>query len=565
MSISTGRQEGDKKTGRPLIETLMAYQDPLPGKRKPPKPYMPGLPKKKAPVFVPRKDFVAAPTAEELRLANSRKKRTEMDDETPEEETRPKGNGHLIIKSLGMISEKVTREGLSKEEQTRKARAKREEVEQQRRAQADLGDDYVIDHLTGQPKKKPPATTGTSIQERKKELAKQQRDQQGDEPVDIFGRPLPKRPPPKPESPSINMEASGVTSGIIEHYDKLLAAQGRTSSGVYKDPMVGAAPGIASGQPKRPPPQKLPEVDILGAPLKPGHDRKPDPNRKKMFPTDSEPVSVFGDGPTRRPAPGTRGEMPDYICNPPPPMSTSRPPVQIDDDEVDGDENRPAGAPVKRPPPVNSEEEFKKQYERFYMSSTYSTILTACNGWGIRRLRFLVNNADTDNDGMVSRTELRNAMMKFGAPLEENELVKLIDLAPGPVKTSGGMQLCLIPTLMNILRRGGSVKRKQLINAAYKRALELTQKNDGHMTLDDLESIMDFSQHVTFKAHVRGSMREVIQSFTATWGQQIQRTTVIQSDMFMAFFEDMGVSCTKDSDFSKMMIGMFHMKAPQRR
>jgi hypothetical protein len=590
-ALKPGGQVLDPKTNRPQIESVLAYKEPEPGPKRTLKS-KPGVVKQKK--FVPRADYVNQPTAEEIRLALMREKAANLArgklPEEPVPDPFPRV-GEVKVTSLGMVTGKITAEGLSEAEKKRNATLKKAEAEEHRRSEEAMrqSGDCVVDTLTGQWKKKPSSPQKSQVASHVDE-----------ELVDIFGRPLPKRPPAAPT----NATQTGATRELLEHYDRLLETVPRQALAdaatkrelKFQDPTVGCVPGLSTSGVTRPPPLVLPEVDILGQPLKPGVSQvRPSAHRTKQFVTDPEPAQLFGDPAERLKLSKYSqltpvGAWPGYIANPPP--AGSRPPVpdllkqrdpkgqvaiQTESNstlKLDERRRRGPSSMLEEEPELN----YAEAYAAFYASPTYGLLLAACKGWGIRRLRFALNAMDSDSDGILSKWELRNAVLKFGAELTDRDIDKLVELAPivlpgkasaATVSPTPGSSASppaatpslLIPKLMMILKRGqANAKRRQTIAHCWKQALGLTKKSSGHMTLDDLESVVDLSAHKTFQPHVKGSMRQVAQAFTATWGGTIQSTTIIEEEMFYAFFEDMGVSYNKDSDFVTMMKGMFRLK-----
>ena len=72
----------------------------------------------------------------------------------------------------------------------------------------------------------------------------------------------------------------------------------------------------------------------------------------------------------------------------------------------------------------------QKKIDAFYRSSLGRKLVVAAGGWGAAGLRTILNEMDTDRDGVLNRAEFKHAMIKFGAELDAEELSRLMRLAP---------------------------------------------------------------------------------------------------------------------------------------
>jgi hypothetical protein len=300
-----------------------------------------------------------------------------------------------------------------------------------------------------------------------------------------------------------------------------------------------------------------------------------------MFPGDTERLKLFTDDKHAPIVPLTdkaRKEMtsfPDYIANP-----TSAPKIEDIPEKVGF---RPAGrgpgsaTAGRGPSPSPPRDMFavpglgvssKAGPPAFYMSSVYQKILVSCGLWGLRPLRHSLRSMDKNNDGILSRAEFMHACLKASLDLSEPEITALMNLAPpNRVTPEGKPSLIppkpdfpnnvLVPTFMDVLRGGDfSYKRKQAVVMSFQKLCALSKKPTFSLTLEDIMNTTDFSAHPQFAPHIKGSLREITQAYSAAWGSGKSRTSVITEDDFVGFFHDFSPLIKNDSDFIRVMTGM---------
>jgi hypothetical protein len=381
--------------------------------------------------------------------------------------------------------------------------------------------------------------------------------------LDILGRPVRKAPPPAP----------AVQDDAKREYDYFKNVMSRHT-------LVDIAKEKAAG--RQPLPQAHVDVDIFG---KPTARHEPRILRQGMFPGDEEHLALFDDG-TGKLAPlseKARLEMttfPDYISNP-----TTMPKVR------DGISEKVGFLAIGRGPtptgnakpsirggdagssPTNHTDfavpglgvSAKTGPAAFYTSSVYQKILVGSGFWGLRPLRQSLRNMDKNNDGILSRSEFINACLKASLDFSEPEISALMNLAPPKQVTPEGKPSLippkadfpahvLIPTFMEILRGGDlPFKRRQVVIAAFQRLCVLAKKPPFSLTLEDIMNTTDFSGHPQFAPHIRGSLREISQAYSAAWGLSKSRTSVITEDDFIGFFHDFSPLIKNDADYIRVV------------
>lgn len=325
-------------------------------------------------------------------------------------------------------------------------------------------------------------------------------------------------------------------------------------------------------------PEKNVEVDIFGKVVARQAPKIP---RQGMFPGDVEHLELFDNG-TGRLVPLTeqaRSDMtrfPSYIANP-----TSVPKIHDGiPDKVGyvatgrGPSATPDGKGRTRGASPTNHTDFavpglgvsaKAGPPAFYSSSVYQKILVGCGLWGLRPLRQSLRAMDKNNDGILSRSEFINACLKATLDFSEPEISALMQLAPPKQVTPEGKPSLiptkvdfpahvLIPTFMEVLRGGDlPFKRRQVVAASFQSLCAMAKKPTFSLTLEDIMNTTDFSGHPQFAPHIRGSLREISQAYSAAWGLTKSRTSVISEDDFVGFFHDFSPLIKNDTDFVRVV------------
>lgn len=387
--------------------------------------------------------------------------------------------------------------------------------------------------------------------------------------LDIFGRPVKKAPPPAP--------AAQHPEDAKREYDYFKKVMSRHT-------LVDIAKEKAAAR------QSLPEanvdVDIFGKPTARYNPKVP---RQGMFPGDEEHLELFEDGkgklaPLSEKARKEMTTFPDYIANPTSMpkvrdgiqdkvgfLATGRGPTPADAKAVNSRNTSRGGDGGSSP---TSHTDFavpglggsaKTGPAAFYSSSVYQKILVGCGLWGLRPLRQSLRNMDKNNDGILSRSEFINACLKASFDFSEPEISALMNLAPPKQVTPEGKpslippkvdfpSLVLIPTFMEILRGGDfPFKRRQAVIASFQKLCVMAKKPPFSLTLEDIMNTTDFSGHPQFAPHIRGSLREISQAYSAAWGASKSRTSVVTEDDFVGFFHDFSPLIKNDSDFIRVV------------
>lgn len=386
--------------------------------------------------------------------------------------------------------------------------------------------------------------------------------------VDILGRPVVQRVlPKKPETAPEDIAREN------DHFKKIMS----------RHILVDIAKEKAAQRDTTTTKGNVP-LDIFNKPI-PNHQlRIP---RQSMFPGDEERLTLFQDGKPAL-APMTekaRQEMmsfPSYIQNPPKASD-----VRVAKEDLLGTTDKIGQRPTGKVLGTQTSKHVQHQREgvvdfavpglgtsskaapaTFYQSSVYNKVVVGCGLWGLRPLRQSLRAMDKNNDGILARSEFINGCLKAGIDLDEAEITALMLLAPPKRITPEGKpslippkpdfpNAVLIPTLLDALRGGDLlVKRRLVLVAAYQKVCALAKKSPHSLTLEDIMNVTDFSAHPQFAPHIKGSMRELMHAYSAAWGAQKARTSVVTEEEFIGFFHDFCPCVKSDTDFVRIVKAM---------
>jgi hypothetical protein len=577
VSGGTGRtaslkraQERDPKTGRPLIETILAYNEPVPP---PPPPKKPSLNKPMPWKLKAKKDH------EEVKKLNQVMTQAVLEKTVTASEAKPIGTAappanDVLLKHLpvGAMENRPYCMGSIRLVKEEKAAPFSRDISPEslmkkrvpgygcnpmptdgrRPAPVVVDADPDVNPVTFQKRPVPQEPMPAKTKDEPKQ--------------DIFGHAIPLRPPPAPVLPlplceSIAQKPGTSTSVRIGgNFDNLMFAPKRTT-------LVEAAKALVSSRPVFADPEVA--TDIFGQPQK--HSPSKNVFRQSMFPGDAKPIQIFGEAPSLEPKTTQTQRMvsafPTYISNPP--DNTQHLVKDLVEAKIRQKQNtsqHQQSEPVLAIPP-------SKASDSFYKGPLYQRFLVACGPWGVRRLRHLLRGADKDGDGVLSRFECKSAFVKLGMELDDVELSEIMMLAPvspappaapAVVATAGPSPLpseAFIPRLMEVLRKGDlSVKRQQVAVQCFTALCKTALKTSFNITLDDIVNTTDFAEHPRFEAHVRGALRELMNGFVASWGSHKQRTCVISQDEFVDFYHDFSPLISADRDFERFLRAMHGLK-----
>ena len=320
-------------------------------------------------------------------------------------------------------------------------------------------------------------------------------------------------------------------SGAKEHYDKLLAvayphkipARDKKDSEVHEDP--GREPC---------------SYDIFGRATAPRG--QPSAHRTKMFPSDREAADIFNKAQRPNPQPLA---IPTYISQPKVEYCQPRQKEELETALAECSLPDAQGATD----PVDA-------MEAFWASPTYRSIIASSHGWGVRGLRHQLLRHDTDGDGILNKAELRNALLRAGVDPTQQDIDRLIKIAPAPP----GNSRLLIPTLMDALRGELTAKRRNLLQQAYEMLLKDSNQTAETFTLGDLQSLVDYSAHPTFEPHVRGSLHKVMSTYSQLWGTGVPLNARVSLQQFIAFYHDIFPHVKNETDFVRVVKSMHGVK-----
>ena len=190
-------------------------------------------------------------------------------------------------------------------------------------------------------------------------------------------------------------------------------------------------------------------------------------------------------------------------------------------------------------------------------SSIHRAIFKASGGWGVRGLRLLLRERDTEGAGYVKLPQLRNALAKFGVDATPDDLVLLRRVSDNGALKDGQV---FIPTLMEALRGARfNAKRAAAVAGAFRAAAARARKPGAvGLTVGDVCDAFDPTGFPQFQPHVRSSTRDVVAKFAAVWGTPmgtsgVKPGTPVTEDSFAAFWKDLCPSYALDSEFAAMM------------
>ena len=572
-------QERDPKTGRPLIETTLAYDEPIPP---PPPQKKPSLNKP-----LPWKAIAKKNHDEDKKLYQVMSNAVNGSNVQPSVNAPPApavATNEALLKQLpvGAVENRPYCMGsirLVKEEQPAPFSREIPLESLMKKRVPGFGSNAMPSDGRRQPVRDETLASDTNpITFQKKPPAQQTQAHPKEDPkTDIFG----KAPPTRPPAPSLTLELTTkpgqhtITGGTFDH---LMFAPKRTL-------LVEATRALASNRAAAEHIDPAAPTDIFGQPQK----CSPSKNvfRQSMFPGDTKPIQIFGESTaTLEPKAVQLQKMvssfPTYIANPPDHMqhevrdlvTSKHKPRQLLQSQ------QPSEALLVVPS--------SKADTSFYTSSLYLRFLVACGVWGVRRFRHILRSLDKDGDAVLSRFECKTAFVKLGLELDDVELSEMMLLAPvtlpngatastaetkknatpsntntaaAAAATPSLPQQAFIPRLMEVLRKGDlSVKRRQVAIQCFTSICKMAHKSSFNMTLDDVVNTTDFAEHPRFEPHVKGGMREIMNGFVASWGTQKQRTSVVSEDEFVEFYHDFAPLIASDKDFERYLRAMHGLK-----
>jgi hypothetical protein len=216
--------------------------------------------------------------------------------------------------------------------------------------------------------------------------------------------------------------------------------------------------------------------------------------------------------------------------------------------------------------------------QRFRQTPLFQNMMVAAGGWGVCRLRHLIqkqiaNNRNTalaagcTSEAALSRAHIRGALVQFGVDVSDAELNELMALAPpaDELRVAAQRRTAAAPNprpsvvdgtrLLAILRRGE--EPPAAIVDVLKQAYAQMQRNfdlrrNESLTFGEIQNATNFTGHSSFDALAPGSARKVTMGFVAAWAG-VAASERVPVERFIEFWADVRMSFPRDADFIKMI------------
>ena len=580
----TTRQRLDAATGRPEIQSTLAWAADAPPVSKRLATLVSRRRKQQVPSFQPRASYLGAPSADELRAVNSLRSiisradgggappitagngtapRSFSDDAmlappSPSQQVDIFGRVKSAKKSEKLLPNSLRNVGRTLTAAPENIITHAAIVQRPVTAPTNVASpkgQYDIISLA------PKAAVGVGAQGKRAEpMLQQGTSPQKGAPIprqktDIFGRPVPLRPP----SAVVPAAAFPNLQGAQEHYRKLLSVVTRVDDAPPSMPPRPAARGSSSAVHRVAATKEMVKCDIFGravtavnsdAEERQSKEAANGTAHRRRKPMDLggglAPFTVSGvpnDGGGQQPR---RQLLPDYIANPAFTVVVAADPHATPVAPAHRTASAPARASSSTSLPVQTPT----------VAAVAKRIVQCSRGWGLRFFRCAVRRRDTKGNGILCYHDLRQAALQIGVEISKDEcedlrLCSVKQLGVGSASVPPGS--VFLPGLLDHLRAPNfNTKRDVAVRQAFRRIQGCV---GASATFDEILAMCDLRGFPEFQAHMRDSARKLASDMRSAWGDAGREA--VAEERFVAFWRDVSGAVLRDDDFSRMMQTLF--------
>ncbi len=166
------------------------------------------------------------------------------------------------------------------------------------------------------------------------------------------------------------------------------------------------------------------------------------------------------------------------------------------------------------------------------------------SSFGIRGLARIFRAMDDNGNGQLDQDDFRWGLIDFGIALSKEEASLLLT-----AYDRDGNGTISFDEFLRVIKGDLNPFREALILRAYHEKLDVN--HDGQVTLADVASIYDASQHPEV-AEGKKSEEDVFKEFMQKWDTQ-DKDGVVTADEFLDYFKDVSASIDRDDYFELMM------------